>query len=49
MEILLTDLYQILVNTCMRAIQETGATMSSGQREQGRMRLGDDDMLPSFG
>ena len=32
-----------------RAIQEKGATMSSGQREQGRMRLGDDYMLPSFG
>jgi hypothetical protein len=49
MEILLTDLCYIPVKSCRRAIQEKGATMSSGQREQGRVRLGDCYMLPSFG
>jgi hypothetical protein len=38
-----------LSSRAWRAIQEKGATMSSGQREQGRVRLGDDYMLASFG
>jgi hypothetical protein len=29
--------------------RETGATTCSGQREQGRVPVGDNDMLASFG
>jgi hypothetical protein len=29
--------------------RETGATMCSGQREQGSVPVGDNDMLASFG
>ena len=49
MEILLTDLCYIPVKSCRRAIQEKGATMSSGQREQGMVPVGDNDMLALFG